>query len=60
MIYVCEICGWEYDEAKGLPEEGIRPGTKWENLPDKFYCYLCGATKEQFSAAGTAADLEPL
>ena len=33
-------------------------GTKWEDLPEKFYCYVCGATKEQFSALGTAADIE--
>ena len=28
MVYVCEICGWEYDEEKGYPEGGIEPGTK--------------------------------
>ena len=57
MIYVCEICNWEYDEAKGLPEQGIAPGTKWEDLPEDFYCFLCGASKEQFSAMGTAEDV---
>ena len=58
MIYVCDICGWVYDEAKGMPEQGIEPGTAWENLPEDFVCQLCGATKEQFSAQGSAADLE--
>ena len=57
MIYVCEIGYGEYDEAKGLPEQGIAPGTKWEDLPEEFYCYECGASKEQFSAMGTAADV---
>ena len=58
MIYVCDICGWEYDEAKGLPEQGIEPGTKWADVPDDFVCPLCGCPKEQFSAMGTAADVE--
>ena len=30
MKYVCDVCGWEYDEEKGYPEGGIAPGTKWE------------------------------
>ena len=32
MKYVCDVCGWEYDEALGYPEGGIAPGTKWEDL----------------------------
>ncbi len=47
--YVCNICGYIYDEAKGNPEKGIAPGTKWENLPDDFVCPLCGVDKENFS-----------
>ena len=35
--YVCDICGWEYDEEAGDPEHGIAPGTKFEDLPDDFY-----------------------
>ncbi len=31
--YMCLICGFIYDEAAGLPEEGLPPGTKWENIP---------------------------
>lgn len=34
--YVCSICGYVYDEAKGDPDNGIAPGTKWEDLPDDF------------------------
>ena len=41
--YVCDICNWEYDEAAGLPDQGITPGTKWEELPEDFKCPLCGA-----------------
>ena len=29
----CIVCGWIYDEEQGLPEEGIEPGTKWEDVP---------------------------
>ena len=47
--YVCDPCGWVYDPAKGLPEEGIEPGTAFEDLPDDFECPECGAGKEDFS-----------
>ena len=47
--YVCNICGWIYDEAEGYPDEGYAPGPKWEDLPDDFECPLCGAPKEDFS-----------
>jgi rubredoxin len=46
--YVCTVCGFVYDEAKGLSEAGIAPGTRWEDLPDDFVCPLCGAEKSEF------------
>ena len=46
--YVCTVCGYIYDEAAGIPEKGIAPGTKWEDLPDDWTCPLCGATKGEF------------
>lgn len=49
--YVCEVCGWEYDEAIGVPEQGIAPGTKFEDLPEDFECPLCGVGKDQFAEA---------
>ncbi len=49
--YVCDACGWEYDEAVGDPDNGIAPGTKFEDLPDDFECPLCGVGKESFSEA---------
>ena len=49
MRYVCLLCGWEYDEKKGCPEEGIAPGTKWEDLPKDFVCPLCGVGKNDFA-----------
>lgn len=50
MKYVCEICGYEYDEKIGDTDNGIAPGTKWEALPADWVCPLCGVGKEQFSA----------
>ena len=44
--YVCDICGWEYDEAAGDPDHGIAPGTKFEDLPADFVCPLCGVGKD--------------
>lgn len=49
MKYVCEICGWVYDEEIGVPEKGIAPGTKFEDLPDDFECEMCGVDKSNFS-----------
>ena len=51
MKYVCDVCGWEYDEEKGYPEGGIAPGTKWEDIPEDFECPLCSVGKDQFSEA---------
>jgi rubredoxin len=44
----CLICDFEYDEAKGLPEEGIAPGTRWEDIPETWTCPDCGASKSDF------------
>ena len=49
MKYVCDICGWEYNEAEGYPEGGIAPGTEWVNVPEAFLCPLCFVGKELFS-----------
>lgn len=53
--YVCSVCGFVYDEAVGIPEAGIAPGTKWEDLPEDWVCPLCGATKSEFEKQGEAA-----
>ncbi len=50
MKYVCQICGYVYDEELGDPEHGIAPGTKFEDLPEDFECPLCGVGKENFEA----------
>lgn len=46
--WMCIICGWVYDEELGDPEEGIEPGTPWEDVPDNWVCPECGARKEDF------------
>lgn len=46
--YMCVICGWVYEEAKGYPEQGIPPGTRWADVPENFKCPECGATKPDF------------
>ena len=51
MKYVCDLCGWEYAEAIGDPENGIAPGTKFEDLPEDFVCPICGVDKSNFSEA---------
>jgi rubredoxin len=45
----CRSCGYIYDEALGLPEEGIAPGTPFETIPeDVFFCPDCGTEKQDF------------
>lgn len=47
--WVCVICGWIYDEATGYPEDGIAPGTRWEDVPEDWRCPLCDVGKEDFA-----------
>lgn len=49
MKYVCDVCGWVYDEEAGAPQLGIAPGTKFEDLSEEFVCELCSVGKEMFS-----------
>lgn len=44
----CTVCGFIYDEEKGLPEEGLEPGTRWEDIPDDWCCPDCGVGKSDF------------
>jgi rubredoxin len=46
--YMCVICGYIYDEELGDPEEGLAPGTRWEDIPINWNCPECGAAKEDF------------
>ncbi len=48
--YECTDCGYVYDPKKGDPENGVAPGTAFENLPEDWVCPECGAPKEAFEA----------
>ncbi len=50
MKYICDVCGWIYDEEAGDPEHGIAPGTSFDDLPNDFVCPLCSVGKEFFSS----------
>ncbi len=46
--YKCSVCGYVYDPSKGDPDNGIKPGTPFEQLPDDWTCPVCGASKDEF------------
>jgi len=46
--YICIVCGFIYDEAAGIPHEGIAPGTLWEDVPADWACPECGVSKSDF------------
>lgn len=46
--YVCSICGYVYDPAQGDSENGIPPGTSFDDLPEDWVCPVCGADKSEF------------
>jgi len=50
MKFSCNICGYVYDPQAGDPENGISPGTTFEELPANWACPVCGAGKENFTA----------
>jgi len=47
--YEC-ACGYVYDPAVGDPENGVAPGTAFENLPEDWCCPVCGLDKSMFNA----------
>ncbi len=53
-LFVCVQCGFEYDEAKGWPEDGIAPGTRWDDIADDWSCPDCGAAKSDFEMVEVA------
>jgi rubredoxin len=46
--WMCLTCGFIYDEASGIPEEGLSAGTRWDDIPPNWTCPECGARKEDF------------
>ena len=57
---ICSICSYTYDESAGIPEAGIAPGTKWEDLPSDWKCPWCGAGKDAFRHKEAAAEDSPV
>ena len=46
--YMCVVCGHVYDEAQGAPEDGIAPGTRWQDVPETWTCPDCGVGKDDY------------
>ena len=46
--YICKVCGYVYDPVAGDPDNGVKPGTTFEDLPDTWDCPVCGASKDDF------------
>lgn len=46
--YRCIVCGYIYDPQLGDPDNGINPGTAFEDLPDSWICPECGVGKDMF------------
>ena len=47
-VWTCILCGFVYEEANGMPADGIPPGTRWEDVPETWICPECSATKADF------------
>ena len=47
--FICDLCGYVYDPSEGDPDNGIEPGTEWDNVAEDWICPLCGAGKDAFS-----------
>lgn len=46
--YICVVCGYVYDPEVGDEENGVAPGTSFEDIPDDWLCPLCAVGKDQF------------
>lgn len=46
--YICHACGYIYNEAEGDPDSGLVAGTRFVDIPEDWYCPLCGVTKQDF------------
>ena len=46
--WMCVVCGLIYDEHEGWPDDGIAPGTRWQDVTENWSCPDCGAGKDEF------------
>ena len=51
--YECTVCGYIYDPAAGDPDNGVKPGTAFEDSPDDWECPECGAGKDAFEVVAS-------
>lgn len=49
--YICDPCSYEYDPELGDPDNGVEPGTAWEDVSEDWVCPICGAGKDLFVEA---------
>ncbi len=47
-LWICVSCGWIYDPAEGDPDGGIPPGTEFKDIPEDWFCPVCGARPSDF------------
>ena len=47
-LWICTSCGFIYDPAEGDPDGGVPPGTAFADIPDDWFCPVCGARKTDF------------
>ncbi len=52
--WICDACGYIYDEAKGDPDSGLAPGTRYQDMPDDWQCPLCGLRKSDLRLLAAA------
>lgn len=48
-VWICDICGYEYNSTIGDPDSGIAPGTRFEDIPENWVCPVCGVSKSDFN-----------
>lgn len=46
--YRCTVCGYIYDPQIGDPDNGIKPQTSFNDLPQTWVCPECGVGKDMF------------
>ena len=47
-LYICNGCGHEYDVLVGDPENEVKPGTAFKDLPEGWTCPHCGESVDAF------------
>jgi rubredoxin len=48
VLSLCVVCGYIYDPVDGDPDNGVKPGTAFSDVPEDWLCPLCGVGKDEF------------